>query len=131
MQSCAAERLDPTDLSRGAVMISDAFGSILKAATNYSRLMIDFANDEDRTDDSGRKTLQNNGLIIIDGYRRTITRERDSVGWWRRVVRLWRWWWRGINSTSWLIHIDDVHDKRICNNIHRLSGTMKTNAYPS
>jgi hypothetical protein len=119
------------DLPRNAVMISNAFGPLLKASTNYSSLMIDFANDKDRTDDSGRKTLQNNSLIIIDGYWRSITSERNSVGRRRRVVSLWRWRWRGIDAASGLVDVNDIHDERICNNIHRLIMIMTKITYPS
>jgi hypothetical protein len=40
------------DLSGNAVMIGNALGAILETSTNCSGLMIHFADDEDRTDDS-------------------------------------------------------------------------------
>jgi hypothetical protein len=40
------------DLAGDTIMISDAFSTFLKTSTNYGRLMIHFADDQDRTDDS-------------------------------------------------------------------------------
>jgi hypothetical protein len=76
--------------------------------------MVHFADDKNGTDNSRGQALQNNGLVIVYGYLRTIVCERDGVWRGRWIVWLrWWWWWNVEWAASRFGNIDDIHDKRV------------------
>lgn len=94
-------------------MVRDAFCTFLQSPSDNGGLVIDLTNDKDRTNHTGGETLQDDGLIIIDGYLGAIVGEGYRIGGRRGIIGLWgRWWWC-INASCRLIHINDIHDERI------------------
>lgn len=69
----------PADLTGSTVVICDRFSPILKTAADNSRLVINFADDKNRANNTGGETLQHYCLIVVYRYLGTVVGERDGI----------------------------------------------------
>jgi hypothetical protein len=86
------------DFANGAIVVSHTLCAFLETTADDCRLMIYFANDEDRANHTRCEALQHDSLIIVNGCPRISV--RDGIGRRRGVVCV-RWRWRcSIDSAS-------------------------------
>lgn len=94
--------------------------------------MVHLADDEDWADNAGGETLQDDCLIVVDGYLGTIIGEGYRIGGRGRIIGLGgRWWWC-IDASCRLVDINNVHDERIyqIKGIRGDSGILAANYLP-
>lgn len=94
-------------LSWRAIVLRDALGALLQTAADDRRAVVDFANDQDRADDTRGQALQHDRLIVVDRNLATVVRERDRVRWGRRKVGLRRRRRGRVHAAGRLVYVDD------------------------
>lgn len=100
-------------LARRAEQIRDALRALLQAAADDRRRVVDLADDQHGRDDARREALQDHGLVVVDRDLGPVVREGDGVRRGRGVIWLRRGRGWGVDAAGWLVHVDDVHDKRV------------------
>ena len=102
-----------TYFSWSTVVVRYSLSTLLDPSTDDSGLVVDLADDQDGADNSRRKTLEDDGLVVVNWDLRAIVRKLNCVGGWRGIIRLgWRRG-RGVNATDWFVDVNDIHDKRV------------------
>jgi hypothetical protein len=95
-------------------VIGDALGTLLQASTDNSGLTIDLANDKDRANDAGGQALEDDCLVVVNGYLRTVVGEGYSIRRRGGIIRLGGRGRRAIQATARFVDVNDVHHERIC-----------------
>jgi hypothetical protein len=76
------------NFSRCAEVIRDALGAFLQPATDDNGIMVDFADDQNRRDNTRCQALEDDRLVVVNRDMGPMMRKRDRIRWRGRVIGL-------------------------------------------